>query len=305
MKNDITSTVSLSFGKLLKYYLIIGISVCIVALLFLLLAQQFLNPATYHLVLNTYAMCIQKDFLIYVLVGFAAQMIDGSLGMAYGVSSTTFLMNAGISPLAASASVHVAEVFTTGISGISHYKLGNVDKAMFKKLLLPGALGAAIGAFVLSSFDGAVLKPYISVYLLIMGVIILLKAFKKTIHFKENKGMGWLALVGGFVDASGGGGWGPVVTTTLIGNGNNPKLTIGTVNAVEFLVTLTASGIFTMTVGLNNWQIIAGLIAGGAIAAPLAALICHKINIRSAIVLVGLLIITLSIRTLLKTFHII
>jgi uncharacterized membrane protein YfcA len=246
------------------------------------------------------ALLADPDFLIYLTVGFIAQMIDGSLGMAYGVSSTSFLMSAGVSPAIASSSVHVAEVFTTAVSGISHWKFGNVDKTLFKKLAIPGALGAALGAYFLSSFDGNVIKPYIALYLLIMGIIIIRKAFKKVILFKENKRLGALALFGGFVDATGGGGWGPVVTSTLMGSGNNPKLTIGTVNAVEFFVALAASGIFTIFVGINSWPVIIGLIIGGIIAAPIGAYITHKINPKIAMVIVGVVIILLSFRTILK-----
>lgn len=241
---------------------------------------------------------IDEQLFIYLGVGFVAQLIDGSLGMAYGISSTSFLMSAGVSPAIASANVHLAEVFTTGISGLSHWRLGNVDRQLFLKLVVPGAVGAALGAYVLTSFDGAAIKPLVSVYLLVMGVVVIAKAYKKTIAFKEYKRPRLLALVGGFVDASGGGGWGPIVTTTLIGSGNHPKLTIGTVNAVEFLVALTASGIFSLSIGMGSWQIIAGLIIGGALAAPIGAFVCHHINVRYAMVLVGVLIIGLSLRTL-------
>lgn len=239
-----------------------------------------------------------SQFLIYVLVGFIAQMIDGALGMAYGVSSTTFLMSFGISPAVASASVHVAEVFTTATSGISHWRFGNVNKELFKKLAIPGAIGAGIGAYVLTSFDGNAIKPYIAGYLIIMGIIIIAKATRKMVQFTEPKRVSLLALFGGFADASGGGGWGPIVTSTLIGRGNNPKLTIGTVNAVEFFVALTASGIFTIFIGISTWDVILGLIVGGMLAAPLGAYITHKINLKWAMVLVGTLIIILSTRTI-------
>ena len=239
------------------------------------------------------------QLLLYMVVGFVAQLIDGSLGMAYGISSTSFLMSTGVPPAIASANVHLAEVFTTAVSGLSHWRMGNVDRKLFFKLAMPGALGAGLGAFVLSNFDGAVIKPFVAIYLLVMGLIVICKAYKKNIQFKEYKRPRLLALIGGFVDASGGGGWGPIVTTTLIGSGNNPKLTIGTVNAVEFLVALTASGIFTLSIGIGSWQIIVGLIVGGALAAPVGALVCHYIRVRPAMILVGTLIIFLSLRTLL------
>jgi len=255
--------------------------------------------ADYHTsVLAFFKSIWNSQFLIYVLVGFIAQMIDGALGMAYGVSSTTFLMSFGISPAVASASVHVAEVFTTATSGISHWRFGNVNTDLFKKLAIPGAIGAGLGAYVLTSIDGNAIKPYIAAYLIVMGIIIIVKAMKKMVQFTEPKRVSLLALFGGFADASGGGGWGPIVTSTLIGRGNNPKLTIGTVNAVEFFVALTASGIFTIFIGITTWNVILGLIIGGMIAAPLGAYLTHKINLKWAMILVGTLIILLSTRTI-------
>ncbi|MBV6394469.1 MAG: hypothetical protein HFACDABA_00034 [Anaerolineales bacterium] len=241
--------------------------------------------------------------LLYSLVGFAAQMIDGALGMAYGVSSNTFLLSLGLPPAAASASVHMAEVVTTGVSGTSHWRLGNVDWNLVKRLLIPGALAGGAGAYLLTSFDGDMIKPYISGYLLIMGVVILVKAF----HHKERKPTGIhtarvsaLALVGGFFDAVGGGGWGPVVTTTLVARGKDPRLTIGSVNFSEFFVTLTESIVFIITLSFGEyWQIILGLLIGGAIAAPLAARATKKMPVKALMILVGSIIIALSARTIL------
>jgi hypothetical protein len=241
---------------------------------------------------------LSDNFYLYVIVGFTAQMIDGALGMAYGATSTSFLISTGVPPAVASSGVHVAEVFTTGISGFSHWKMGNVDKSLFKKLVIPGMVGAGLGAFVLSSFDGKIIKPYVSAYLLILGVIVLSRSFRKTIIFRKVKRIPVLAVFGGFVDASGGGGWGPVVTTTLLSTGSIPRYTIGTVNAVEFLVALTASGVFSIMIGLSLWPVILGLILGGSFAAPLGAYVCHKIPVRPALVVVGLLIIFLSLNNL-------
>jgi uncharacterized membrane protein YfcA len=241
-------------------------------------------------------------FFFYLAAGFAAQLIDGALGMAYGVSSTSLLLSAGVPPAIASASVHVAEVFTTGASGLSHWRFGNIRKDLFLKLALPGAAGAALGAFVLTSFPGEVIKPYVAGYLVIMGVIIFLKAFRQGMVPRRLKHIRPLALVGGFVDASGGGGWGPVVTSTLIGTGYRPRVTIGTVNAAEFLIAVTASGVFSLFVGLSGWPVVLGLILGGVLAAPLGAYVCHKINSRTCLALVGLLVIFLSVRTLVLSF---
>src|SRR4051812_3137987 len=230
---------NVSTRSVLRWYLIIAIGLLIVAMLFIFLLNLSPPHTTYNAYLNSVLDFFNTQFFIFLGVGFIAQMIDGALGMAYGISSTTFLMSTGVPPAVASASVHVSEVFTTGVSGIAHWRFGNVDMKLLRKLIIPGAIGAALGAYVLSSFNGAVIKPYVSAYLIIMGFVVIIKAFKKKVAFKEPKRVGWLALFGGFVDASGGGGWGPVVTTTLIGSGNHPRLTIGTVNAVEFFIALT------------------------------------------------------------------
>lgn len=294
-----------SVSKLLKWYFSLFLIFSLSAFSMLAAIYAFGEDENMVSVSSLAHQMFQDDFYIYLLVGIVAQLIDGSLGMAYGVSSTSFLISAGVSPVAASTSVHIAEVFTTGISGLSHWKFGNVDRAMFKKLVIPGAIGAALGAYFLTSFDGNLLKPFVSGYLLIMGLVILAKSFRKTLTFSKGKNLGLLGFAGGFMDASGGGGWGPVVTTSLIGSGKNPKNAIGTVNAVEFIVALTASGIFTLFAGSLSLPIIAGLMAGGAIAAPLGAYLCIKINIRAAMVVVGLLIIGLSLRVILNALHLI
>lgn len=194
---------------------------------------------------------LQSDlFWTAVAVGLVAQAVDGALGMAYGITSTSFLLASGVSPAVASASVHIAEVFTTGVSGISHVKLGNVNKSLFLKLLIPGILGAVLGAFILTSIDGKILKPYISIYLLIMGVYIISKIFRKIKPAQHApKHVAKLALFGGFIDSVGGGGWGPVVTTTLVGSGHNPRETIGTVNFAEFFLTFASAIVFAVLVG--------------------------------------------------------
>lgn len=240
------------------------------------------------------------QFLLYVGVGFAAQMVDGALGMAYGISASTFLLSTGVSPAAASAGVHVAEVFTTGASAVSHFSLRNVNRKLFKAMVMPGILGAVAGAYILSTIDGEVVKPYVAIYLLIMGAVVIRKAFGKTIEKKPIKKVGLLALAGGFLDSIGGGGWGPVVTSTLLSRGRDPKYTIGTVNTTEFFVAFASAGIFTLFMGLQNVQVIAGLVVGGIVAAPFGALIVGKIKPRILMIMVGILIILLSLRTLIK-----
>ncbi|MBA2658238.1 MAG: sulfite exporter TauE/SafE family protein [Nitrosospira sp.] len=230
-----------------------------------------------------------------VVVGFFAQVVDGALGMAYGVTATTFLLATGASPGAASASVHIAEIFTTGVSGIFHAKFGNVNKQLFVRLLIPGILGGILGAIVVTQIDGAIFKPYISTYLLLLGIYILSKAFRPLRPRTHTpKHVGKLALFGGFVDAAGGGGWGPVVTSTLVSSGNDPRTTIGTVNFAEFFLTLTSAAVFSLLMETNTWPIIVGLIFGGLFAAPFAAVLCKKLHARTLLILVGVLIVIIS-----------
>ena len=172
-----------------------------------------------------------KEFLLFCLAGFVAQLIDGTLGMAYGVSCSTILLQLGISPAVASASVHTAEVFTTGVSGLSHLYFKNVDKHLFLRLAIPGIIGAMIGAFLLSKvLDGNMVKPFIAGYLLILGILILIKSIREPLFKDEIKRVSPLGFFGGLLDAIGGGGWGPVVTSNIIHKGKTPQMTIGTVN---------------------------------------------------------------------------
>ncbi|MBM3124547.1 MAG: sulfite exporter TauE/SafE family protein [Chloroflexi bacterium] len=246
---------------------------------------------------------MELSIFLYMLVGFVAQMIDGALGMAYGVSSNTFLLSIGIPPAAASASVHMAEVVTTGVSGASHWRLGNVDWKLVRRLLIPGVIGGVAGAYILTSVDGNIIKPYIAVYLLLMGGVIIYKAVttvprKKPDEYHGPK-TGLLGLFGGFCDAIGGGGWGPVVTSTLVARGKYPRTTIGSVNFSEFFVTLAESITFVLTLSFAEyWQIIIGLLVGGAVAAPIAARMTKVLPLKTLMIMVGVLIILLSIRTL-------
>ena len=201
----------------------------------------------------------------------------------------------------ASASVHTAEIFTTVVSGLSHLSFGNVDKNLFKRLLIPGVVGGALGAYMLTAISGNLVKPFVSLYLLVMGSTIICKAFKKSQERKDQVHVVPLAAAGGFFDAVGGGGWGPIVTSTLIAEGNNPRFTIGSVNLAEFFVTLTETAIFYTIIGLAYWQVITGLILGGVLAAPLAAYTCKKLPQKALMIMVGALITALSIRTILQS----
>lgn len=243
---------------------------------------------------------ISYQFLFYVLIGFIAQIIDGAIGMAYGVSCNSFLLSTGVPPALASASVKSAEVFTTFFSGLSHIRLGNVDKKLFTRLMIPGILGGIIGAYILTNLPADKLKPFISAYLLIMGIRIIIKAFRE--FHKEpgelGNGMYALGFVGGMMDAIGGGGWGPIVTSTLIARGNSARMTIGSVNASEFFVTVAQVITFAIFLTITTWDVILGLIVGGVIAAPLAAIICKKMDPKKMILIVGIFISLLSIRTI-------
>jgi len=240
------------------------------------------------------------DVLGFVVVGFLAQLIDGSLGMAYGVSANSFLLGLGIPPALASASVHTAEVFTTAVSGVSHWRLGNVDKAIIKRLAVTGVFGGVLGAYVLSNIDGTKIKPFVAVYLVVMGVRILLKAIKPTNGFSRamRQRLPLLGLFGGFMDAVGGGGWGPVVTSTMLANGETPRKTIGSVNLIEFFVTFAQTITFFLTLGELDWPVVVGLLTGGVLAAPLGAVLARKVPVRPMLVVVGLVVIFLSLRTI-------
>ncbi|MFN0219266.1 MAG: sulfite exporter TauE/SafE family protein [Hyphomicrobium sp.] len=244
---------------------------------------------------------MSEDLLLYIVVGFVAQMIDGAIGMAYGVTSTSVLLNFGVPPATASACVHAAETFTTAASGASHWRVGNVDFKLVRRLAIPGAIGGAIGAYVLSNVDGEAIRAYISAYLLLMGAYILWKALMTSPELRDPpESVAPLGFIGGFVDSIGGGGWGPIVTTTLIGRGTTPRYAIGSVSLSEFFVTLTISATFMLTIGLELWPIITGLIIGGVIAAPFAALLTKHMPARVLMGIVGCVIILLSIRTILK-----
>ena len=278
-------------------WLIVGLGLTMVVLLVILFAFN-----VQVVIKSVQEGVFTGDFLLYVLVGFLAQTIDGALGMAYGISSTTFLMSVGVSPAAASASVHIAEIFTAGASGLSHLRFKNVNKKLFKSLVIPGVLGAILGAYILTKIDGKQIKPFISAYLLVMGGVIIFKALRKKLPKKKTKNIVPLAAAGGFVDAIGGGGWGPVVASTLIGNGRDAKYTIGSVNLAEFFIALAGAATFTLQMGISNFIITLGLLLGGVAAAPFAAYICSRINTKVLMIMVGILIILLSIRTIYTYF---
>lgn len=234
------------------------------------------------------------QFLEYAAIGFVAQLVDGALGMAYGVLSTSFLLGAGIAPAAASAAVHTAEVATTGLSGLSHAHFRNIDRRLFVRLAAAGMAGGVVGAYLLSSVPSAAVRPFIAVYLGIMGVVILRRAIRWGVQIDgKDKPVVPLGFMGGLLDALGG-GWGPIVVSTLIGRGNTPRYSIGTVVAAEFFVTFATSLTFIVTIGLQHWQIVLGLLAGGAVAAPFAGYFGKHIPARPFTFAVGIAIVLLA-----------
>lgn len=243
---------------------------------------------------------VDINFSIIIVIGFLAQAIDGALGMAYGVSSTTFLTAVGIPPQIASASVHTSEVFTTFVSGISHWKMKNIDRNILKKLVFPGVIGGAIGAYILTSLPVDIISPLVSIYLLIMGIIILIRSvFKSSIKLIEGKKLMFIGLIGGFFDAIGGGGWGPIVTSTIVASGHPPRYAVGSVNSAEFFVTIVQTLTFTIFIGIGAyWKYILGLAIGGIIAAPLAAYVCKRAQPKNLLGLIGVLIIVLNLKKL-------
>ena len=244
-----------------------------------------------------------SNLLLFVVVGFTAQIVDGAIGMAYGLISTTILLSLGISPATASASVHAAEVFTTGASALSHWRFGNVDKRLFWRLAPAGMIGGAIGAFVLTAAPAAAIRPVVSAYLGVMGGVVLWKALRTSRQEpKEPRQVPLLGLAGGFLDAVGGGGWGSIVMSTLVGQGTRARLAIGSTNAAEFLVAVTISATFVLMIGLELWPIILGLVLGGVLAAPFGAYITRRLPDRPLMILVGVVIILLSVREVLRLY---
>lgn len=243
-----------------------------------------------------------EDLFLFAAVGFAAQVVDGALGMAYGVTATSVLLGFGVPPAMASASVHAAEVFTTGASGIAHWRQGNICVSLLRRLVLPGVVGGVLGAVVLVGLPSEIVRPIVSVYLLVMGTLILWRALRRTTPRADApRHLTALGLAGGFLDAIGGGGWGATVTATLLGQGATPRLAIGSVNLCEFFVTAAISATFFLTIGLELWPMIAGLVLGGVLAAPFAAYLTRHVPDQPLMILVGAVIVLLSLRGLVQT----
>jgi uncharacterized protein len=248
---------------------------------------------------------LDKNIIWMLLAGFLAQLVDGALGMGYGVTSATILLSAGVTPAAISGSIHTAEMFASGASGYSHYKFGNVNKKLFKALLIPGVIGAVAGACLLVLLGdkyGNYIRPVIAIYTLILGVKFIINAFRQSKITKKFRHYKTLAAVGGFFDSFGGGGWGPIVTSTLINNGRSHKYVVGSVSLTEFFVTLASAFTFFTLIGVSHWQVIVALIIGGLLAAPIAAKLAGRLPKKTAYMLLGILVILWSARILVKLF---
>lgn len=231
-------------------------------------------------------------FLWCMLAGFIAQLIDGALGMGYGIVSATFLLNFNIPLVSISSSIHTSEIFTSAASGYSHYKFGNINKKLFLQLVIPGVIGAIVGAVALSCLGedyAGYVKPVLAAYILFLGIKYILLFFRKVFITKEIKHIGRLASIGGFLDSFGGGGWGPLVTTTLLRTSHDPKSIIGSVSLTEFFVTFFSALTFFLFIGLSHWKEVLGLIAGGVLAAPLGALLAGRLNKRWSYLFIGIL----------------
>ncbi|MDI6855885.1 MAG: sulfite exporter TauE/SafE family protein [Candidatus Thermoplasmatota archaeon] len=248
-------------------------------------------------------------FLLIVLVGFAVQYIDGALGMGYGASSSSLLIAAGLMPALVSASVHTAEIFATLASGISHLRFGNINKKIVLPLICTGVIGGVFGAYFLANMPGKLMRPIIAIILLVMGARIFVKYILKK-HIILGKGelaksfLLPLGFLGGAIDAIGGGGWGPLCTSTLVSaNKSEPRYVIGSVNLAEFFVTIAITLTFGLVIGFENflWAITIPLIIGGVIAAPIAAYTCKRVSPRILGILVGAILIALNARTLIMT----
>ncbi len=266
-------------------------------ILFGLLVVSAIAMLTYYR--ETDATPFNSDLFFWALLfGSIAAFIDGSLGMAYGVTGTAFLLGYGISPIKAVAYIHIAEIFVSGSSGLNHWKIGNVDTKLFKKLLIPGIIGAILGALVITKVKIPYLSIVISIYLLIMGIFLITKAYAKIkLQVKQkNSVVIPLAVTGGFVDGAGGGGWGPVVATSLLGGKMMPRKVIGTVNASEFFINLASATAFLFLVKVTDWEALAGLIIGGFLITPYAAKATSRMSVKMILTVVGCLITALSVR---------
>jgi uncharacterized protein len=252
---------------------------------------------------------LHKDnYLFYwmLLVGFSAEIVAGSMGMGYGVICTTILLILNVPPPVISASIHSAESFTSAAGTISHWQLGNINKKLAKSLAIPAIIGAVIGALLLTYVGeryAKITKPFIAVYTMYLGIRILQNAFKKKEANAKKKAtkITVLALVGGFIDSFGGGGWGPLVTGTFIKNGHTPRYVIGSSTFAKCILTVASAITFIFTIGIHHWNIVAGLLIGGIVTAPFSAMLTSKLPTKKMFIAVGMVVIAMSLITIYRT----
>lgn len=246
---------------------------------------------------GTYASGTQSLMLLAV-IGFLAQIVDGAIGMAYKATASSLLLGLGMPPASVSATVHTASAFTGAVSGLSHWRLGNVDNQLLVRLAIPGMIGGILGSMVLTWMPADAIRPWISIYLLLLGSYILCKAIRGGFRRRgAPAGVAPLGFIGGLLDAIGGGGWGPIVTTTLVGHGLSPRTAVGSVNAAEFFVTVTIAGTLLLATNAAMWSAVGALVAGGVVAAPFAALATRHLPERVLMATVGIVIMVLCLRT--------
>lgn len=292
---------SLSLGKIVFFGIVL-------ALVFMILGYNLISnlPPEWLATIKTKTDDILGNNFYWMLgAGFLAQLVDGAMGMGYGVLSTTILLQSGISIAAVSSSVHMAEMFSVGAAGLSHYKYKHVNKKLLLKLAVPGAVGAVCGALFIGYFGskyGKMLRPFVSVYTMYLGIKIIQKAFKKrNAHKKKISNVAPVAFIGGLLDAFGG-GWGPLVTSTLISGGRDPKYTIGTSTLTKFFTSIFSTATFVFILKETHFNVIAGLIVGGLIAAPIAAKLSGKLPLKGMFIAVGILVVICSLKVVLGAF---
>jgi siroheme synthase-like protein len=255
---------------------------------------------------QTYLTELHPTFYWFLIGGFIFAMIDGAIGMSYGVTSTSFSIAMGVPPASASMGVHLSEILSNGIAGWMHYRFGNVNWKLFKLLLIPGIIGAVTGAYLLSSLEhySHYTKPIVSLYTLILGFVILSKAYKasrkNTVRQDKIKKISILGLFGGFIDAVGGGGWGSIVLSSLIAGGRNARTSLGTVKITRFFIALMSSLTFITMLNGAHWEAVAGLVIGSALASPIAAKVSNRISVKTIMVSVGVLVVLVSLRSIIK-----
>ena len=284
-----------------KYFIILlGVFGCLVAAYFLLSVKE----------LDLLKQLVAQDhyrFFWMLLAGFFAEIVAGSMGMGYGVICTTILLILNIPPPVISASIHSAESFTSAAGTISHYKLGNINMKLFKRLAIPAIIGAIIGAIALTYVGekyAKLTKPFLAAYTMYLGIRILSNAFRtKNTNGADGKpkrktNITALGLIGGFIDSFGGGGWGPLVTGTFIKNGRTPRFVIGSSTAAKCVLTVASAITFIFTIGIHHWNIVAGLLIGGIITAPFSAMLTSKLPVRKMFIAVGIVVIACSLITL-------